>query len=127
MLFTADSGNLLAADLDNVSVDYVGAPSLGDFNGDGIVDMNDYKAWKNAFGSANTAADGNGDGTVDAADFTIWRNSLGRVVFGAGPGATSSVPEPTTLVLTILAMAVGCLLRSRSATETSHQLINARD
>lgn len=51
---------------------------VGDYNSDGVVDVDDYAVWKsnyNATGAGN-AADGNGDGIVNAADFTIWRNNL---------------------------------------------------
>lgn len=80
------------------------AAPAGDFNGDGVVDTADYDVWRNSFGNATilfgTGADGNYDGVVDAADFTVWRNGLGM---GAVGGV--AVPEPTALMLTIIAAA----------------------
>jgi hypothetical protein len=108
--FTADSGNLLTANLDDVTLDYLGAPALGDYNGDGIVDVNDYTVWRNAFGSANTAADGNGDGIVNAADYTVWRDHLGQHI---ASGNTTAVPEPSSLWLFLIA---GLLAATNEAT-----------
>lgn len=80
------------------------AAPAGDYNGDGLVDMADYTVWWNSFGSSTilygSGADGNYDGVVDAADFTIWRNSL-----GAGGSGAIAAPEPSALLLTILAAA----------------------
>ena len=67
--------------------------------------------------------DYNFDGSVDAADYTIWRDNLGGPTptgnyavwvanFGAtAPSATSSVPEPHTVCLAILAL--GAFVRRR--------------
>jgi hypothetical protein len=88
------------------------AAPAGDFNADGLVDTADYFVWRNAFGSSTilygTGADGNFDGRVDAADFTVWRDNL----VGAGSGSAASiVPEPTALVLSILAGVALCQRR----------------
>jgi hypothetical protein len=72
----------------------------GDYNGDFIVDENDYDAWKAGFGSTTSlAADGNDDGIVDAADYTVWRDNL---TAGSGSLASVAVPEPTGVVLWII-------------------------
>jgi len=48
----------------------------GDFDGNYVVDNNDYDLWKSTFGStSDLRADGNGDGVVDAADMTIWADN----------------------------------------------------
>ncbi|HEX4413149.1 MAG TPA: S8 family serine peptidase [Lacipirellulaceae bacterium] len=60
--------------------------SLGDFNGDGVVDSQDYNVWRSDFGSGNAAADANGDGVVNAADYVVWRDHLGQSV-GSGAGS----------------------------------------
>ena len=74
----------------------------GDYNQDGEVDGTDYLAWQSSFGSTtNLAADGNGNGTIDSADYTIWRDNYGMRL-PAAP-ASSSVPEPTSLGLVVLA------------------------
>src|SRR5262249_12674809 len=46
----------------------------GDYNQDGVVNIQDYYTWKQAFGTNNAAADGNGNGVVDAAGYTICRD-----------------------------------------------------
>jgi hypothetical protein len=101
-----------------------------DGNGDGIINAADYVLWRNIFqATAAMSGDYNQNGTVDAADYVVWRNGLGttytqahydtwRSNFGAtspgiaaASGATGSAsvappaPEPTTLVLAVLAFA----------------------
>ena len=50
----------------------------GDYNGNGIVGLEDYDVWKTSFGSITLlAADGNGNHVVDAADYSVWRDHLG--------------------------------------------------
>ncbi|MCA9187966.1 MAG: dockerin type I repeat-containing protein [Planctomycetales bacterium] len=80
----------------------------GDYNGNGTVDAADYTVWKDSFGSTGElAADGNGNGEIDAADYTIWKDN-----FGAG-ATIASVPEPTSLFLTVALLPLfPCLRRS---------------
>ncbi|HEY4233078.1 MAG TPA: PEP-CTERM sorting domain-containing protein [Lacipirellulaceae bacterium] len=82
----------------------------GDFDQDGHVTQTDYGFWKAGFGISGVAThlqgDANGDGRVDAADYTIWRDELGQTgaTGGSGAEATTAVPEPGTLLLTVIAM-----------------------
>ena len=81
--------------------DPVTGTAQGDYNGDGVVDSQDYTDWRGAFGgfvSAGTGADGNGDGVIDAADYVVWRKNLRR-----GSGARlASVPEPSNAILLVV-------------------------
>jgi hypothetical protein len=107
----------VSADLDGIHIDAARellnqASPPGDYNGDGIVDMNDYNVWKTAFGSSTiiygSGADGNYDGVVNAADYSVWRDNLGAAT-GVGAFSSASVPEPSTLVLCMLsAAALSC-------------------
>jgi hypothetical protein len=114
----------VSADLDGLDV--TGARALlsqaspaGDFNGDGVVDVNDYNVWRASFGSSTiihgSGADGNYDGVINAADYAVWRSSMN----GGGAGALAkSVPEPSTLALCLLAalaLKLGRRYRARSA------------
>jgi len=103
------------------------APSIatGDYNGDRVVDLDDYAFWKAAYGGTNFAADGNGDGRVDAGDYVVWRNhldSLGHFggwgsLAGGGGLTWGAVPEPATAVQLALALVYGvCMRRRVSAT-----------
>jgi hypothetical protein len=89
------------------------AAPAGDFDADGDVDAADYQVWRTAYGSETilhgSGADGNYDGKVNTADFTIWRNSLGT---GGDGGTGSTVPEPSSLALSVLAGAALCQLRT---------------
>ncbi|MEN1680535.1 MAG: dockerin type I domain-containing protein [Planctomycetota bacterium] len=81
----------------------------GDYNVDRVVDALDYDVWKSQFGLTldrfdALGADGNGDGRVDMADFTIWRDNLGdRLPIVV---KSASIPEPSTLALAIIGVAV---------------------
>lgn len=79
----------------------------GDFNSDGKVDAEDYLVWKSTFGSdTDLRADGNDNGIVDAADYTLWRDNISSN--GAAVSLNNTqIPEPTSLVLLIIASHVG--------------------
>jgi Glycosyl hydrolase family 99/Dockerin type I domain len=84
---------------------------LGDYDGDGDVDENDFLTWRASFGTTTvaygTGADGNADGVVDARDYVVWRDSM--TAYGSGGGASVSnapVPEPTSLALVYCATLV---------------------
>jgi hypothetical protein len=91
------------------------APPLivqGDYNGDQIVNAEDYNTWRSGFGStvtAGTGADGNGNGVVDAADYVIWRKNT-----TAGSGSFANVPEPNALVLLVVASLIVCRNNARA-------------
>ena len=86
------------------------APIAGDFNADGMVDMEDYGVWKSHFGVEGPInGDGNGDHVVDLADYTLWRNNLDAGTPTPVVGQTT-VPEPATWLLAIGAvLAAGCM------------------
>jgi glucose/arabinose dehydrogenase len=100
------NGNLYIVDLDG-QIFRINTDALldGDYNGDGLVDMGDYNVWAAAYGQTTASgADGNGDGVVDAADYTVWRDN-------ASGAPTSSVPEPSSLMLVLSLAAASTSLR----------------
>lgn len=86
----------------------------GDYNFDGLVDTEDYSAWKQQFGSTGpfpsqgVYADGNRDGVVDLADYTVWRNYLGAApaVGNSLAHGAATVPEPPSLAGLAMVLAV---------------------
>lgn len=66
-----------------------------DTNSDGIIDLRDLNNVRNHFGAEGspTLGDTNGDNRVDMEDLNSVRNNFGQTL------ATSSVPEPNTLIL----------------------------
>ena len=78
----------------------------GDYNRDGVVNAADYVLWRDTLGSMDSLdADGNLSGTVDEGDFPVWSANFGNAN-SSGNGtesfATSSVPEPGMLSITVL-------------------------
>jgi formylglycine-generating enzyme required for sulfatase activity len=97
----------------------------GDYNIDGQVDAADYTIWRNSLGSTNDLR-ANGDNTgasmnvIDAADYDFWKTHFGEPA-GAAAAAAQSVPEPTTLLLLILGIALLTTARSPTARGLAHQ------
>jgi hypothetical protein len=83
-----------------ITVGPAGLP--GDFNSDGKVDAGDYATWrKNEFANAALAND-NGVGN-QAARFSLWRANFGKPPgAGSGLGGGGAVPEPATLLLSLV-------------------------
>jgi hypothetical protein len=78
----------------------------GDFNDDGAVDAADYTRWRDSIGQAVTffaGADGDGSGVIDAGDYDVWKANFGATP-GNGAVASSTVPEPSSLVLLLVAL-----------------------
>jgi hypothetical protein len=98
--------------LGTIHVTSAGTPILGDYNGDGVVDVVDYERWRAAFGTAATppggGADGNGNAVVDAADYVVWRNATGGVASSRGAEGTASIPEPATCLGMVLGLCLTC-------------------
>ena len=89
------------------------ATFAADFDDDLDVDGSDFLIWQRNFGlqSGATSHDGDadGDGDVDGEDFLTWQRQFGSV---AGTGGLS-VPEPTSLTLLALAVAVTAAWRQK--------------
>ena len=82
----------------------------GDYNNDGAVDAADLTLWKAGFGAAGSATpmqgDADGDLDVDGADFLIWQRSY------ATPIPPTAVPEPSSIVVLLIALS---MLRSHAS------------
>ncbi len=72
-----------------------------DFDGDGDVDGRDYLIWQEGFGIGTTQPEGdaNSSGAVDGEDLAVWQNQHSVV---AASSSVTSIPEPSTLLLTLL-------------------------
>jgi hypothetical protein len=74
-----------------------------DFDEDGDVDATDLFIWQGAY-DLNQLGDADGDSDSDGADLLIWQRQHGsKPVSGAGAGAGGTVPEPSSLVLLLIA------------------------
>ncbi len=79
----------------------------GDYNGDLTVDAADYTVWRDTLGQSVInpfdGADGNGNGVVDSGDYDEWVANYGM---SSSSAATSSVPEPTSLLIVSIGASV---------------------
>jgi alpha-tubulin suppressor-like RCC1 family protein len=105
----------------------------GDYNNDGAVDGADYVMWRKTGGQtgAGLAADGDQDHQIDSDDYNVWRGNFGQFSFGSGSGAATGspdnvIPEPSTLLILLLAAGSVCFRRHRNQTLVS-QLFEARN
>jgi hypothetical protein len=77
----------------------------GDYNGDTIVDAQDYNVWRSAYGTNQVGADGNKNGAVDTGDYVIWRKALAQAAARAeshlSGNLSEAVPEPTAFHLSV--------------------------
>lgn len=92
-------------------VEYVTNTSLGDYNGNGMVDAADYTVWRNSLGDmgAGLPADGDEDGGIDLDDFHHWKSRFGEST-ASGAGANdlmaANAPEPSGIFLVAAAAAI---------------------
>jgi hypothetical protein len=89
-------------------------PVPGDYNGDGAVSADDYDIWRATFGQTaaiGSGADGNRNGEIDAGDYVVWRRQM-QAGFPVGFSATG-VPEPASIGLLFILLALRGALRSR--------------
>jgi len=87
--------------------DFFAAPAAGDFNADGVVDAADLQRWKTGVGTTAAAThwdgDADGDQDVDGVDLLVWQQRLGSVT-PVVMAATASVPEPSGMLVALLAL-----------------------
>jgi hypothetical protein len=79
-----------------------GGGFAADFNNDNKVTGADLASWRSNFGPSATG-DADGDNDTDGADFLIWQRELGSGV--GGLGASAAIPEPSGVLLMMLAAA----------------------
>ncbi len=86
------------------------ASLAGDYNNDGTVDVGDYVVWRKNQNANAILANDTTPGSVTNVDYNVWQSNFG---VSAGSGvASTTVPEPTALVLLLIAT-LGRLVVSR--------------
>ncbi|MCG8450630.1 MAG: hypothetical protein MI725_13760 [Pirellulales bacterium] len=105
------AGGHFAILLDDLGNGLITTLSIGDFDGNGIVDASDLSEWRTDYGQAGQA-DANGDGITDGRDFLIWQRNFGTDV---NPllSATVAIPEPAAAML-LVGLATFGLLGNRT-------------
>jgi hypothetical protein len=98
------------------------AQVLGDVDGNGVVNDVDFGIIRDHLFQTGTRTQGDltGDGLVDFSDFRQWKTAVGS---GAGAGASfeAAVPEPASVLLALIATAVGSIAGQRRR-RTARQL-----
>ncbi|QDU53899.1 hypothetical protein [Aeoliella mucimassa] len=80
---------------------------VGDYNGDGHVNLGDYTVWRDSLGASvavGTGADGNSNGVIDSGDYDQWKANFGASLAGSAAFASTAnqpVPEPASLVVAL--------------------------
>jgi hypothetical protein len=88
-----------------------GSGIVGDYNVDGVVDAADYTVWRDHLGEVYLPnRDPSATGAIGEADYQVWVSNYGSNVASS---ATSCVPEPTSTLLCLIAVAVGADHRQR--------------
>jgi rhamnogalacturonyl hydrolase YesR len=79
----------------------------GDYNDDGIVDAADYVVWRHNLGAPpGTLVNDVDGGVVGPAQYATWRANFGATRATRADTKSSSVPEPATSFLILLAMGI---------------------
>ena len=100
--------------VDRIALTNTSFPLAGDYNSDGVIDSADYTVWRDSLGQsvpAGSGADGNANGMIDQADYMLWREHFGQSVTTTSPAvspASSSVPEPTAMVILAILCVLAC-------------------
>jgi hypothetical protein len=103
---TAGTDNYILNSL--IAATVVGVP--GDYNNNGVVDAADYVLWRKG-GPLQNEVDT--PGTVNAADYTAWRARFGNTSGSGASLGAAAVPEPGTILLTIVGLASICAVNRR--------------
>ena len=87
--------------------------SSGDYNGDAVVDAADYTIYQDNLGLEAAVLNGNGSGaaTVGQADYALWKANFGAT--SARSSGANMIPEPSALLLALLALAIASPRRHR--------------
>ncbi len=101
----------------NGIVDYVtGGGIVGDYNGDGVVNLADYTVWRDNLGGVSLPNEdpSQSPGVVDSADYLVWKNSFGAsaVSLMGSVSSTSTIPEPASMLLAV-GLLIGLLPRKQ--------------
>jgi hypothetical protein len=75
----------------------------GDYNGNGTVDAADYVLLRDHLGQSVTLPNDATPGTVAQADYEVWKSNFGHVANGGV--AVATIPEPTTRIPMLIAIA----------------------
>jgi fibronectin-binding autotransporter adhesin len=112
----ANPDTYFAAGLGILTISSQGLP--GDYNEDQVVDAADFVMWRKLFNPAGPALPNDDTPGVDNDDYDRWKTHFGETSAGSGGsnGTTSGqVPEPTSAILALLALAMVKAVRRRQA------------
>lgn len=84
---------------------------LGDYNGDGVVNLADYNVWRDSLGASVVLPGDATPGMVDASDYGVWKTHFGQSTTALATITPAAVPEPRTsaMLATVCVMFLGTL------------------
>lgn len=102
-----------AAYVDNVKVwlSGGGVDLTGDYNQSGVVEAADYIVWRKNVGTQNTLPNDPIGGTIGMQQYNNWVTHFGRSTISSGAASQIATPEPSSLALFFIPVAVAALRR----------------
>jgi len=99
----------------NIMFEVIAAGLAGDYNDDGTINAGDYTVWRNALGAVGSVLNDPTPESVDESDYAYWRDHFGESASGGSAAryGGSTVPEPSTLLTLLIALAGALPCRSR--------------
>lgn len=94
----------------------IGAPAgiNGDYDNDGDVDTSDYVLWRNSVGQMSTFPNDPDVGTtVGDNQYNTWKANFGKPPGAGSSQSLAAVPEPGSLMLVVLGLAIAATARRR--------------
>lgn len=86
----------------------------GDYDNNGVADAADYTVWRdNVGGPSSRLFNAQLTGTVGQSHYDIWRANYGSTVATAALHASTATPEPQSLLLAVLPLAVSAVRAKR--------------
>jgi hypothetical protein len=100
--FVGDTGNLGYLNEMRIQSSGVAPGVTGDYNKNGVVDAADYVLWRKSVGTSTVLPNDPVGGMIGTAQYNNWRLNFGKTPGGGSGLGASAVPEPTSLIMTLL-------------------------
>jgi hypothetical protein len=110
--FVGNTGNLGYLNEMRIQATGVAPRITGDYDNNGVVDAADYVLWRNSVGTTTVLPNDPVGGMIGTAQYNNWRSNFGKLPGGGSGLGASAVPEPASLVMTLIG-AIGLFFLKR--------------